>query len=61
MEKIRIIEKAKGMGKKGAIDLLKYHQGQQEVKLRRLERQIDEATEVRDAIFNEIGRREKGK
>lgn len=59
MDKIPIIEKAKGMDKKGAIDLLKYHQELQESKIRRLGRQIDETNKVRDALFNEIGRREK--
>ena len=47
------------MDKKGAIDLLKYSQELQESKIRRLGRQIDETNKVRDALFNEIGRREK--
>lgn len=59
MEKILIIEKAKGMEKEGAIELLKYHQRLQEMKISRLSRQIENAQKVHDAIFNEIGRREK--
>lgn len=59
MENILIIEKAKGMEKEGAIKLLKYHQELQEMKIRRLNRQIENAQKVHDAIFNEIGRREK--
>ena len=58
MGKIRIIEKAKGMEKEGAIELLKYHQGLQETKMKRLRRQLDKATKIHDAIYNEIGRRE---
>ena len=59
MEKILIIEKAKGMEREGAIKLLKYHQELQEIKIRRLGRQIESVQKVHDAIFNEIGRREK--
>lgn len=59
MENIRIIEKAKGMEKEGAIELLKYHQRLQELKLRRLGRQLENTAKVHDAIYNEIGRREK--
>ena len=60
MEKIPIIEKTKGMDKKGAIDLLKYHEGLQEAKIRRLERQVEETKEVRGAIRAETERRVKG-
>ena len=59
MEKIPIIEKSKGMGKEGAIELLKNHQGLQHVKIERLRRQLARTVEVYDAIYNEIGRREK--
>lgn len=59
MEKIRVIEKTKGMNKEGAINLLKYHQEQQELKMRRLRRQIENAQSVYEELFNEIGRREK--
>lgn len=59
MENIRIIEKAKGMNKEGAIELLKYHQRLQELKLSRLGRQTENAQKVHDAIFNEISCREK--
>ena len=58
MENILIIEKTKGMEKEGAIELLKFHQGLQETKIRRLGRQLDRTTKIRDAIYNEIGRRE---
>ena len=57
---IRIIEKSKGMDKKGAINLLKNHQRLQETKIERLRGEMRDAQEVHDAIFNEIGRREKG-
>ena len=59
MEKIKVIERAKGMGKEGAIELLKNHQGLQETKIKRLERELDRTIAVHDAIYNEIGRREK--
>ena len=59
MENILIIEKAKGMGKEGAINLLKYHQELQEAKIRRLGRQIENAVKVHEAIEKEIERREK--
>ena len=58
MEKIRIIEKTKGMDRGGAILLLEYHRGLQETKMKRLRRQLDKATGVHDAIYNEIGRRQ---
>ena len=58
MEKIRVIEKAKGMEKEGAIKLLKYHQGLRETKINRLGRQLDRTRKVRDAIRNEIAERE---
>lgn len=56
---IQIIEKAKGMKKEGAIDLLKYHQGLQELKIRRLRRQAENAQNVHEAIGKEIEEREK--
>ena len=59
MDKIRIIEKAKGMEKKGAISLLEYHHGLQEMKKGRLARQWDNANEMSGAIKKEIERREK--
>ena len=59
MEKIRIIEKVKGMEKEGAIELLKYHQGLQETKKERLAKQWDKANERSGAIRKEIERREK--
>ena len=59
MENILIIEKAKGMEKEGAIELLKYHQGLQETKKKRLARQWDNANEVSGAINKEIERRGK--
>ena len=58
MGKIKIIEKAKGMEKEGAIALLKFHQGLQETKIMRLTRQLEKATKIHDAIYNEIGRRQ---
>ena len=57
---IRIIEKAKGMDKKGAIDLLNYHQELQRAKIRRLMRQIEETKKVLDMMADEIERRKKG-
>lgn len=59
MEKIRVIEKAKGMGKEGAIDFLEYHYGLQETKRKRLAKQWDKANVIGGAIRNEIERREK--
>ena len=59
MENILIIEKARKMKKEGAISLLKYHQTLQKAKISRLNQQIDNAQKVHDAIYNEIGRREK--
>ena len=59
MGKERIIEKAKGMEKKGAIKLLKYHQSLQELKISRLKGEIGAAQKVHDAIYNAIGEREK--
>ena len=59
MEKIPIIEKSKGMGKKGAIELLKNHQGLRHTKLERLQRELAQTVSEYDAIYNEIGRREK--
>ena len=59
MENILIIEKAKRMEKEGAIELLKYHQGLQETKKKRLARQWDNANEVSGAINKEIERRKK--
>ena len=47
------------MGKEGAIALLKYHQGLQETKIRRLGRQIENSVDVCTAIKEEIKRREK--
>lgn len=55
---LRIIEKAKGMGKTGAIKLLKYHQGLQRLKMERLGRQMVEANKMFDALGTEIERRE---
>ena len=59
MDKIRIIEKAKGMEKEGAINLLKYHQELQQSKIRRLGRQKENAQKIHEAIGKEIERREK--
>ena len=59
MEKIRIIEKSKGMDKEGAIHLLKFHQGLRHTKIERLRRQLAQTVVEYDAIFNEISRREK--
>ena len=53
------IEKAKGMEKEGAINLLKHHQELQQSKIRRLGRQIENAQKVHEAIGKEIERREK--
>ena len=61
MEKIRIIEKAKGMDKRGAIALLVYHQGLRHTKIERLRRQLAQTVVEYDAIYNEISRREKEK
>ena len=47
------------MEKEGAIELLKYHQGLQETKKKRLARQWDNANEVSGAINKEIERRGK--
>ena len=59
MDKIRIIEKAKGMGKEGAIELLEYHHGLQETKKKRLAKQWDKTNAIGGAIRKEIERREK--
>jgi len=59
MDKIRIIEKSKGMEKEGAIELLKYHQGLRHTKIERLRRQLAQTVIKYDAILNEIERREK--
>ena len=59
MGKIKVIEKAKGMEKEGAILLLKYHQELQETKMRRLGRQLDKTSDILDVIRNEVERREK--
>ena len=59
MEKIPIIEKSKGMEKKGAIELLKNHQGLRHTKIERLRRQLEQTVSEYDAIYNEISYREK--
>ena len=59
MEKILIIEKAKGMGKEGAIELLRYHRGLQQTKITRLVRQMKKTSGIYDALQEEIERRGK--
>ena len=59
MENILIIEKSRAMRKQGAISLLKYHRTLQEAKISRLNQQIEDTQKVHDAIYNEIGEREK--
>ena len=59
MGKKRIIEKTKGMGKEGAIKLLKYHQGLQKLKMNRLGEQMVGANKMFDVLGDEIERREK--
>lgn len=60
MDKIRIIEKTKGMEKKGAIKLLKYHQELRQTKENRLEGELLETSTEKHQIMKEIERREKG-
>ena len=57
MGEIRIIEKAKGMEREGAIELLIYHQQLQERKMWRLKRQLDQTLKRIDAISKEVKRR----
>ena len=59
MEKIQIIEKAKGMKKEGAIKLLQYHQRLQKIKMDRLGKQMVKTNKAFDEIGTEIERREK--
>ena len=59
MEKIKVIEKAKGMRKEGALELLKYHRGLRETKIRRLERQLEKTKDEHKAIKEEIRRRDE--
>ena len=59
MGKILIIEKSKGMEKKGAIKLLKFHQGLREIKENRLEGELLETSREKHKIMDEIKRREK--
>ena len=47
------------MGKKGAIKLLKYHQGLQKLKMDRLGEQMVETNKMFDVLGDEIERREK--
>lgn len=60
MENIKVIEKARGMKREGALELLKYHQGLQETKMNRLARQLEQTNEIYKAIGEEIERREDG-
>ena len=59
MGKIRIIEIVKEMDKEGALNLLKYHQGLRETKIKRLGRQLEQTVDECEAIKQEIKRREK--
>ena len=58
MGNIKVIEKAKGMKREGALELLKYHRGLRETKIDRLARQLEETKEGHRAIEEEIRRRE---
>ena len=59
MEKIKVIEKARGMKREGAIELLKYHRGLRETKMKRLARQLAQTNDEYTAIGEEIRRLEK--